>query len=167
MKKKAALLLACMMILTSVFCACGKKDAPVLEGEVREDQNCVLKVNGETLQVPYCYLDEQHACALLPLVEIGQALGADAAWTSGSEAKVQFQGKEIYLDLEKKCMYGAVSGNAPGWALPGNDYCWYGVVNGSFMLDSNNALPFLRALDAQCRIDWEDSVVEIWSEHLG
>lgn len=127
--------------------------------------NCNLFVNGTDISTEnYVYLNCEDHYAKLPLTAIMKALGATVQWKNETIAQITYNGTSYILDTSKNTLVEKDKSFDFIELPPGTSHGFAQMIGNEFVLDSISIREFLTSIGATINIDYENSIIYIYTD---
>lgn len=129
-------------------------------------EKCTLIVNGMNLSCSnYVRIDEEQHYALLPLVPLCEAFGANVSWRAADIAEIDIAGEKYYLNTSSSSLTTASSEFNWLTVSPGSKHGkTVAFIDNVYVVDSDSlTLFFSYVIGAKITIDYRNSVITVMS----
>lgn len=128
-------------------------------------EKCTLIVNGMNLSCSkYVSINEEQQYALLPLIPLCEAFGANISWCTADTAEIDIAGEKYYLNTSNSSLTTASS--EFNWLMvsPGSKHGkTVDFIDNVYVVDSDSlTLFFSYIIGARITIDYRNSVITVW-----
>jgi len=163
------MLVVLLVICTFLFTGCNRSPGDVNNDYLLKEKNATLIINGkEPSEDYYAYIDHENETAVLPLLTVAQSLGAELKWITKNAVIIRFSDATYRLNLRKETLADLSNGTnidichiAPG----GHGVSGFPKhVDNDLLLDEARIGQFITLRGMYTKIDYENSVIEIYSK---
>ena len=155
----------CIFIVVLCMVSCGMNS--VEYEDLKNMSNSLLTVNGTDITSDnYVFIEHEKQYAKIPLIAVLSELGVSVEWEGKRNAVIIHNGNLYDLNTAKNTLVKRGDSFNMIELPPGTNHgAYYQALDGEFLIDTDSAYYFLKALGITVTIDYDRSIVKIFIEN--